>query len=99
MSDKPTPPDFKKGDMRRVWFVLGAVAILDKPTLTSLVRATGMPKASINDTLNKLMEGQIPGLVLVKNDAEYQIDDWGDLVNKTPVISFFNSCKAGETDL
>ena len=89
MSDKVTPPDFKKGDMRRMWFILGAVATQDQPTLTTLVRETGMPKASVNDLLNKVIDGQIPTLKMTKQDAVYVVEDWGDLVNKNSVISFF----------
>lgn len=99
MSDKVTPPDFQKGDMRRVWFILGAVAVQDQPTLTTLVKGTGMPKASINDALNKLMDGQIPTLSLTKQGAVYVVEDWGDLVNKNAVISFFNACRVGLSDL
>ncbi len=91
--------DLKKGDMRRTWFVLGAVAKLDRPTLTTIVEATGLPKASVNDTLNKIMDNQIPGLYLEKTGAVYSISEWGEIVKKNGVINFFNSCKVGLSDL
>lgn len=81
--------------MRRTWFILGAVAQLNRPTLTTIVEATGLPKASVNDTLNKVMDNQIPGLILEKNGAVYSIINWGEIVKKNGVIHFFNSCKVG----
>lgn len=90
--------EFKKGDMRRMWFVLGAVATHDRPTLTTIVNETGLPKASVNDLLNKAMEGQIPTFEMVKLDAVYQIKNWGELINKKGLIEYFNACKVGLTD-
>lgn len=91
--------DFKKGDLRRLWFVLGAVAKLDRATLTTIVNATGMPKATVNDLLIKIMDGQIPTLELKKVGPVYSIEHWGELVNKKGVISYFNACKVGLADL
>jgi hypothetical protein len=90
---------FKKGDLRRLWFVLGAVAELDSATLTTIVKATGMPKASVNDLLIKIMNGQIPTLELKKVGPVYSIESWGELVKKKGVISYFNACKVGLSDL
>jgi hypothetical protein len=87
--------ELKKGDMRKVWFVLGAVATLDRPTLTTIVNATGLAKPTVYDALNKIIGGQIPTLEMVKSDAVYSIENWGDLVNKKGVISYFNTCKVG----
>ena len=87
--------EFKKGDMRRTWFVLGAVAKIDRPTLTTIVQATGLPKASVNDTLKKMMDNQIPGLVIEKKGAVYTVTAWGEIVKKNGVISFFNASGVG----
>jgi hypothetical protein len=87
--------ELKKGDMRKVWFVLGAVATLDRPTLTTIVNATGLAKPTVYDALNKIIGGQIPTLEMVKSDAVYSVENWGDLVNKKGVISYFNTCKVG----
>lgn len=90
---------FKKGDMRRVWFALGAVAAIDRPTLTTVVKATGLPKASVSDLLNKVIEGQIPELEMKKTGAVYSIERWGELINEKAVVSFFNACSVGLSDL
>jgi hypothetical protein len=86
---------FKKGDIRRTWFVLGAVATLERPTLTTIVNETGLPKATVNDALNKLIEGQMPGLVVEKIGPVYSVTSWGEIVNKSGVIGYFNACKVG----
>lgn len=91
--------DFKKGDMRRIWFVLGAVAKLERATLTTIVNETGLPKGSVNDLLNKIMDGQIPTLIMNKKDAVYSVESWGNLINKKGIVSYFNACKVGLSDL
>ncbi len=89
-------PQLPKGDMRRVWYILGAIESIDCATLTTLVNATGLPKSSINDVLKKLQAGQVPGLVLVKSEAVYSVAKWGDILKKTGVIDYYKTaCKVG----
>lgn len=93
-------PKLPKGDMRRVWVVLGAIESIDRATLTTLVDATGLPKASINDVLKKLLAGQVPGLVIAKQGAVYTVSDWGELLKKNGVKIYYNTaCKVGLSDL
>lgn len=87
--------DFKRGDPRRILFVLATVEVLERPTLTTLVEETGYPKASVNDMLNKILNGQIPGIKLIKNGPVYSIQSWGKLINKKGAKEFFYDCKVG----
>jgi len=67
---------FPKGNLNRIWFVLGALDTLKKPTLVNITSATGIPKASVNDLLKKLTDGQVPGVTVKKINAEYKITEW-----------------------
>ncbi len=92
MNDRILP----KGDMRRVWCVLGAIETLERATLTTLVDALGLPKSSINDVLKKLLSGQLPGLIIVKTGAVYTVSDWGELLKKNGVKKYYKTaCKVG----
>jgi len=82
---------YKKGDMRRIWIVIGAVECLERPTLTTIVKATGLAKASIDDTLKKLMSDQIPGFSLVKDGPVYSIEEWGLLKKKELKVFYLNT--------
>ncbi len=73
---------YPKGDMRRIWHIIGAVECLERATLTTIVQATGIPKASVDDTLKKIMYEQIPGFMLIKDGPVYTITSWGILKKK-----------------
>ncbi len=87
MNDRTLP----KGDMRRVWCVLGAIESLERATLTTLVSALGLPKSSINDVLKKLLSGQVPGLVITKQDAVYSVSEWGEILKKNGVKKYYKT--------
>lgn len=70
---------FPKNHLNRVWLVLGALDALDSPTLVNITKATGLPKATVNDTLKKLVDGQVLGVTVEKKDTEYRIIKWVDL--------------------
>lgn len=86
---------FPKGNLNRIWLVLGALDALEQPTLTNITKATGMPKASVNDVLIKLCEGQVAGVTIEKQGTEYVIVEWLDFRSKIAQIYNENGCKVG----
>ena len=86
---------FPKGNLNRIWLVLGALDDLEKPTLVNISKATGMPKASVNDLLIKLIEGQVAGVTVEKIDTTYKITQWLNLKKEVKKIYKNNSCKVG----
>lgn len=86
---------FPKGNLNRIWLVLGALDSLESPTLVNLTKATGMPKASVNDTLIKLTGGQVAGVTVEKQDAEYRVVEWLDFRKTVKAIYTDNACKVG----
>ncbi|WP_390240974.1 hypothetical protein [Vibrio sp. R78045] len=79
---------FPKNHLNRVWIVLGALDALDSPTLVNITKATGLPKATVNDTLKKLVDGQVLGVTVEKKDTEYRITEWVEL--KPSVRHFYS---------
>lgn len=86
---------FPKGNLNRIWLVLGALDALEKPTLLNITNAIGMPKASVNDVLIKLMDGQVAGVTVEKTNTEYKIIEWTSLKKEVKKIYENNACKVG----
>lgn len=86
---------FPKGNLNRIWLVLGALDALEKPTLVNITNAIGMPKASVNDILIKLVDGQVAGVTVEKVNAEYKIIEWLNIRKEVKQIYKNNACKVG----
>ena len=86
---------FPKGNLNRVWLVLGALDALEKPTLVNITNAIGMPKASVNDVLIKLIDGQVAGVTVEKVNTEYKIIEWVSLKKGVKKIYKNNACRVG----
>ncbi|NRA71995.1 MAG: hypothetical protein HRU24_13315 [Gammaproteobacteria bacterium] len=69
---------FSKGDLNRIWLVLGAIDSLELATWVAITNVTKMPKSSVKDVLNKLIEGQVAGVVVEKQGTIYKIIKWND---------------------
>lgn len=80
---------FQKGDMRKVWLILGALVHVKKPTALSISNEIGLPRSTVMDILEKIASGQIPGMVLTKEGSVYVIQEWGELINKREVTKFY----------
>ena len=93
---------FPKGNLNRVWLVLGALDALDKPTLVNITKATGMAKSSVNDVLIKLVEGQAAGVSVEKIGTQYKVTEWLDTrkeVNKIDKKSLIDEHVSEFTEL
>lgn len=77
-----------RSHLNKLWIVLGAIVELKPATLKTIHEATGLPQSTINDILKKLVDGQVAGVVVTKNAAEYEIDSWPDFREK--VIYLYN---------
>lgn len=74
--------DLPRGDLRRLWLTLGALAARDgRATLLELVADTGMPKPTVSDMLVKLVAGQVADVAVDKDGAVYRVRDWGRVVS------------------
>lgn len=82
---------FPKGNLNRIWLVLGAVNALDSPTLLNIANAIDMPRPTVNDALKKLLEGQVAGVTIEKQGTEYRIVEWLDFKQQINKIYANNS--------
>ncbi|MBQ1784173.1 MAG: helix-turn-helix domain-containing protein [Gammaproteobacteria bacterium] len=78
--------DVPRGDLRRLWLTLGALAARGgKATLLELVADTGMPKPTVSDMLVKLVAGQVVDVAVEKEGALYRVHDWGRVVSPSGI--------------
>jgi len=77
-----TEVDLKKGSYNRLWVVLGALDYKDgRATLQELSELTGMPRSSTEDVL-KVLDNQVPELVLIREKATFTVSEWGGVIKK-----------------
>ncbi len=81
--------EFSRGDMRKVWLVLGALLRIKEPTAISIAAGIGLPRTTVIDILDKISSGQIPRMILSKEGSVYVIEEWGDLINKKEVLKYY----------
>ncbi len=87
---------FSRGDMRKVWLVLGALLQTKPATALSIAACVGLPRTTVVDILGKITSGQIPGMILTKEGSVYVIHEWGELISKREVIKFYKGATKNE---
>ena len=75
---KPKNDLLSKGNLNRIWLVVGAINNLSEPTLINITKAVGMPKPSVADILKKLLSEQVPWVQIEKIGSVYKIIKWSD---------------------
>lgn len=76
-------PQYPKADARRLFVLLAAIDLLERPTLTSLAEFTGHNKGTIDADVAKLAEQY--GVKIFKAGPVYGIEAWGDILRKSGV--------------
>ncbi|MEM8519468.1 hypothetical protein [Janthinobacterium sp. CAN_S7] len=79
-------PQFPKGDARRLFVLVAAIDVLERPTLTTLAEYTGHNKGTIPADVGKLVEQF--GVELVKDGPVYRVESWGDVLKKNSMRKF-----------
>lgn len=81
-----------KGSMHRSWIVLGVMAKHNSNIrLMTIVEETGIPYPTLIDLINRLNNGQIPGLVVEKTgNGDYGVKQWSKFAGKAAVIHFYD---------
>lgn len=79
-------PQYPDNDARRLFVLLGAIDLLERPTVSAIADLTGLERASIDAGVNRLREEF--GVVLHKVGDIYHIDSWGEVLRKSGVKSF-----------
>lgn len=76
-------PQYPEHDARRLFVLLSAIDLLERPTASALADLTGYEKESIDGDAQRLREEF--GVLLHKIGDIYRIESWGDVLKKNGV--------------
>lgn len=76
-------PQYPEHDARRLFVLLSAIDLLERPTLSAIADLTSHDKDAIDADTLRLREEF--GVVLHKVGEIYRIESWGDVLKKSGV--------------
>lgn len=79
-------PQYPEDDIRRLFVLLSAIDLLERPTPSSISDLTGHDKDKIDGEVRILREQF--GVVLPKIGDIYHLESWGDVLKKDGVKKF-----------
>jgi hypothetical protein len=79
-------PQYPAGDARRLFVLLAAIDLLERPTAGAIADLTGHDRESIDEEVKILREQY--DVVLVKVGEVYLIESWGEVLKKNGVKKF-----------
>jgi predicted DNA-binding transcriptional regulator YafY len=77
---------YPDNDARRLFVLLSAIDLLERPTASAIADLTSLDKERIDDDIAKLREQY--GVMLEKIGDVYRIDSWGEVLRKNGVKKF-----------
>ena len=82
-------PQYPEHDVRRLFVLLSAIDLLERPTISAIADLTSHDRDTIEDDLQKLQEQF--GVVLHKAGAVYRIESWGEVLKKEGVQKYLKA--------
>lgn len=79
-------PPYPENDARRLFVLLSAIDLLERPTVSAIADLTSYDKESIDADMLKLREQF--GVALHKTGDIYRIESWGEVLKKRGVKRF-----------
>lgn len=76
-------PQYPPHDARRLFVLLSAIELLERPTVSALADLTGFDRESIENDVARLREEF--GVVLARVGEVYHIESWGEVLKKNGV--------------
>ncbi|MGE5623099.1 MAG: hypothetical protein ACM3WS_08090 [Bacillota bacterium] len=76
-------PLYPENDARRLFVLLSAIDLLERPTVSAIADLTSHDKDTIDADMAKLREQF--GVVLHKSGEIYRIESWGEVLKKRGV--------------
>lgn len=73
-------PQYQHDDARRLFVLVSAIDLLERPTATALDDLTGIDKTLIDEYVQKLCEQY--GMAIHKFGEIYRIESWGTILNR-----------------
>jgi hypothetical protein len=77
---------YPDNDARRLFVLLSAIDLLERPTVSAIADLTSLDREKINDDVAKLREQY--GVALLKVGDVYRIDSWGEVLRKNGVKKY-----------
>jgi predicted DNA-binding transcriptional regulator YafY len=77
---------YPDNDARRLFVLLSAIDLLERPTASAIADLTGVDRETIDDDIAKLREQY--GVLLIKLGDVYRIESWGEVLKKSGVKKF-----------
>jgi hypothetical protein len=75
---------YPQDDVRRLFVLLSALDLLERPTLSTIVDLTGLHPETIDDDIERLAEQF--NVQIHKLGSVYRIETWGDILKKEGVL-------------
>lgn len=82
-------PQFPEDDARRLFVLLSAIDLLERPTISAIADLTGLSRDSIDSDVQRLRVEY--GVTLHKTGEIYRIESWGDVLKKNGVKRFLKA--------
>jgi hypothetical protein len=79
-------PQYPANDARRLFVLLSAIDLLERPTISAIADLTSLDRETIDGDIVKLHEQY--GVVLHKIGDVYRIESWGDILKKQGVKKY-----------
>lgn len=76
-------PQYPDGDVRRLFVLLAAIDLLERPTQSAVADLSGHPRAAVDADVQRLREEF--DVNLHKVGEVYHIESWGDVLKKPGV--------------
>jgi len=75
---------YPQDDIRRLFVLLSALDLLERPTLATIVDLTNLDPETIDDDIERLREQF--GVQIFRLGGVYRIESWGDVLKKNGVV-------------
>lgn len=82
-------PQYPQADARRLFVLLSAIDLLERPTVSAIADLTGHDKDTIEAEALALQEQF--GVVLHKSGEVYRIASWGEVLKKNGVKKYLKA--------
>lgn len=82
-------PQYPDNDARKLFVLLSAIDLLERPTISAVADLTSHKRESIDQDVMRLREEF--GVVLHKVGEIYHIESWGDVIQKDGIKRFLKA--------
>lgn len=82
-------PQYPDGDARRLFILLAAIDLLERPTISAIADLTSLERGTIDAQVSRLQEEF--GVRLHRIGEVYRLESWGDVLKKAGVKKYLKS--------